>query len=116
MVNAAIKRAKSGQVVRGVEVEQMLKDAGHTPSNPTAGLARKSLTVTAVNHFVDRVLLTVETLSQADREMLAAKFFELAMKLRMQPPSVEPIVPALTDKTSSRKKTSEKSAARKPAR
>lgn len=95
VIKECIKRARAGETIMPAFVTRLLKDSGVSASRPDAGVARKPRSVQQVGKFVDSISQTIDsmTLSISERETLAAKFFELAMRLRMPvtPPAPTPV-------------------------
>lgn len=100
VVKKAIKLAKDGELITYTVVNQLLKEAGHKPANPSAGKPRKPLlrpvpaqaaTFTHVRESLDSLatLLPQIPLELADRQQLMAqlsKLCELAMTLGVTVP------------------------------
>jgi hypothetical protein len=100
VVKEAIKRARAGEMITFSVVNQMLKKAGHKPTNPNAGIIRKPFVPTfpaegnigQVREALDSLtsVLGKIIMEPADRQSLASKFLALAMMLQ-QP--IEPTSP-----------------------
>jgi hypothetical protein len=106
VVKDAIKRARGGEMITYTLVHQLLRAAGHQPTNPSAGKPRKPValpvvsttgtTITQVRESVEALAtnLTRLALEQSDRETLANKLFEMAMMLRLGPATPSATVPS----------------------
>jgi hypothetical protein len=103
VIKEAIAKARAGEMVTASMVNRMLVAAGHQPTHPSAGKTRKPQSLRSIAHApvvsVEQLSSSLDelsrnigamTLAQAEREALAAKFFELAMNLRMPAPVQTP--------------------------
>jgi hypothetical protein len=115
VINDAVAKARAGEMVTASMVNRMLVAAGHKPTHASAGKPRKPASARSIAHAstasVEQLTSSLDelsrnigamTLAQTEREALAAKFFEMAMSLRMPVATEAPAKPAAKGKTSSK--------------
>ena len=103
VVTQCIKLARADNLITYSVAHRLLKEAGHKPTNPSAGKLRKPIvpvmtpnagTLAQLRDTVDALAANLGRLvmAQADRQSLAAKFFDLAKNLLQEPST--PAAPA----------------------
>lgn len=111
VVDKAIALARSGEVVSHRGVNEMLNVAGHKSTHKSARVVRNPATSRIIKQAADAAV-TIETMSDAvdvflanivtirmqakERDAMAARFFELAEKIKALPTAAKPPKPKRT--------------------